>query len=72
MIKVGDRVRTIGWHEGLEATVTKIVEGRDVEHHGAIYLKIERITVKKNFKWLKVGDTETFVHFEWWKSLEII
>lgn len=71
-MKVGDRIRTIGFNKGLEGIVTNIREGIDTENHGTIEIKVERIAVKKNFSWLKPGDLEHFSHFGWEKDMKIV
>ena len=71
-MKVGDRIRTIGFNKGLEGIVTGIREGINSENHGTIEIKVERITEPQNFNWLNPGDLEHFSHFGWEKDMEIV
>jgi preprotein translocase subunit YajC len=70
-MKIGDKIKTLGRYEGLIGTVTRIREGTDVQNHGTIEVRIEKIT-SKNYDWLNPGDLEHFAHFGWEKDLEII
>lgn len=71
-MKVGDRIKTVGFNEGLEGIVTQIREGINSENHGTIEVRVERITKPQNFSWLNPGDLEHFSHFGWEKDMKIV
>ena len=72
-IQVGDKVRCILMGcVGIEGIVQEVEpHGHDdpVEDHGGITVEVTK-TIKNHY--LKVGHEEHFVHYEWWKSLEIL
>ena len=72
MIEVGSRVRAKGALQGLEGLIVRVREGTSRENHGTIEVKVTNISVPENYSWLKVGDLEHFVHFEWQDALELI
>ncbi len=67
----GAKIKTIGYFAGIEGEVTKIVEGDSIENHGTIEILVTSFD-KKKYDWLKIGEYEHFVHFNWQKSIEII
>lgn len=71
-IKVGDKVKTIGYYEGIEGVVTQVDEGKSTEDHGGIEIRITKVNNKNKFNWLKVGSLEHFVHFGWQDHLTIV
>lgn len=70
-IKIGDKVKTIGYYKGIEGIVSRVDKGVSTEDHGTIEIRVTKVNTKK-FKWLKVGDLEHFVHFDWQDNLTII
>ena len=71
-MKIGDKVRTIGFNEGLVGIVTKVREGFDPQNHGTIEIQITENLKPKVFSWLNSGDLEHFCFYEWNKDLEIL
>lgn len=71
-MKVGDRIRTIGFNEGLEGIVTRVHEGFTPENHGGIEVRITKNLKPDIFTWLNPGDLEHFSHFGWEKDMEIV
>ena len=78
MIKVGDKVKTIGWFEGIEATVERVETWEEegppsVENHGTIFLCVTKITnPKTRMSWVEIGSQEHFCYYDWQKHLQII
>jgi len=72
-IAVGDWVRGVGSSAGFVGIVTAVVSGVSIEDHGHIDVDIVRWD-QKRFKWFTPGkiNTESWVHWEWWRSMEII
>lgn len=70
-MKVGDKVRSKGHFAGIEGRVTQVDVGVSTEDHGGIEIRVTKVNSKK-YNWLKVGDLEHFVHYDWQDSLEII
>jgi len=70
MMKTGDKIRTIGYFEGIEGVVKEVFVGHDIEDHGGITIEVTKVTEKYNY--LKPGDEEHFVHFGWEEHLEVI
>lgn len=72
-ISVGDYVRGIGSSAGFVGIVTAIVPGVSIEDHGHIEVDIIRWDPKR-YKWFSPGqiNSESWVHWEWWRSMEVI
>lgn len=71
-MKIGDKVRTIGFNEGLVGIVTKIHEGFTPEDHGGIEVRITENLKPDVFSWLNEGDLEHFSYFGWGGNLEVL
>jgi hypothetical protein len=71
-VKIGSKVRTIGFNKGLIGIVTKVREGYDPQNHGTIEIRITENLKPKVFSWLNVGDLEHFSFYQWNKDLEIL
>jgi len=76
MIKVGDKVRTVGYYKGVAGIVEAIYDWSEygslsVENHGMIEVRVE--SVQKGIRSAStVGEIEHYVVYEWWKTLEVI
>jgi len=68
-IKIGDKVKTIGFYKGITGVVTDVVPGFDVENHGFIDIQVIKADPKHN---LAPGDIDNFVHFNWEKAMKVI
>jgi hypothetical protein len=69
-MKVGDKVRTIGFFAGIEGVVTEVSIGHDVEDHGGIEIRVTKSSGEQS--WIEIGSLEHFVHFGWEKHLQIL
>jgi hypothetical protein len=76
VIKVGDKVRTVGYFKGVAGIVEAIYDWSEggplsVENHGIIEVRVESVQ-KGTRSAPRVGEIEHYVVYEWWKTLEII
>lgn len=71
-MKIGCKVRTIGFNEGLVGIVTKLREGFDTQNHGMIEVQITENLKPEVFSWLNAGDLEHFSFYMWNKDLEVL
>ena len=77
MIKAGDKVKTIGYFQGIEAIVEKVEKWEEdgppsIENHGTITITITKITNPKTKMQWAIGIQEHFVYFDWQEHLQII
>lgn len=70
-MKIGDRVRSIGHFKGIEGTVVFVAPGSSDTDHGCIEIEVTNVD-NKGMEWIRVGDKDRFVHWNWQKVLEII
>ena len=71
-MKIGSKVRTIGFNQGLIGIVTKVREGYDPQDHGTIEIRITENLKPKVFSWLNTGDLEHFSFYRWNEDLVIL
>lgn len=69
-MKVGDKVKSIGFFAGLEGKVTEIIEGYDIEDHGCIEILVTKAEGRQAY--VGVGNLEHFTFFGWEQHLEVV
>lgn len=69
-MKIGDKIRTIGYFSGIEGEVISMDLGYDIEDHGCIEIRVTKSSDSK-FR-VEIGELEHFVHFGWKEHLEVI
>jgi len=63
-IKVGDKVETYGWFEGLTGVVTNVINGYTPEKPGSV--EVEAIQVNTGCRCaVKAGESITFSYYIW-------